>query len=174
MSGHWAAALREAVRRTEGGDINLRQVMSTMVPHGLHLDYDMDFRTRRVNDVAPTPTSPLLSGLVSNIHQLDKPAIPGEPASFKADENLWGHSRTPPKLDVPSPSHDDGVASKRQKSKGEAPENEPHGQAESHQDQPPSGPDLEQIAEIITSEGDESDITIKEPQGFSTPRSEPA
>ena len=42
MSHHWAAALREAVRRTEGRDIDL-EAMSTMVPHGLHLDYDLDF-----------------------------------------------------------------------------------------------------------------------------------
>ena len=45
---------------------------------------------------------------------------------------------------------------------------------ESHQDQPPLEPDLEQIAEIIISEGDESDIPIEKPQGSSTPRSEPA
>ena len=58
-----------------------------------------------------------------------------------------------------------------QASKGEALEDEPPGQGESHQDQPPSEPDPEEIAEIIISEGDESDITIGEPQGSSTPRS---
>ena len=113
MSRHWAATLREAVRRTEGGDIDLRQVTSTVVPHGLHLDYDLDFCTRRVDDMAPTLTSPLLSSLVGNICQLDRPAIPREPTSFKVDENLWGTGRAPPKPDVPSPSHDDEVASKR-------------------------------------------------------------
>ena len=40
---HWAAALKEAIRRTEGRDIDLGQAMSTVVPHGLHLDYDLDF-----------------------------------------------------------------------------------------------------------------------------------
>ena len=113
MAHHWAATLREAVGRMEGRDVNLGQVMRTVVPHGLHLDYDLDFRTRRVDDVAPTLTSPLLSSLIGNIHQLERPGIPREPASFKADEDLWGHSRAPPKPDVPSPSHDDGVASKR-------------------------------------------------------------
>ena len=53
-------------------------------------------------------------------------------------------------------------------------ENEPHGQGESHQDQPPFEPDPEQIAEIIISEKDESNLTIEEPQAASTPRSEPA
>ena len=81
--------------------------------------------------MAPTLTSPLLSGLIGNIRQLDRPVIPGELASFKVDENLWGTGRAPPKPDVPSPSHDDGVASKIQASKGKAPENEPHGQGES-------------------------------------------
>ena len=113
MAHHWAAALKDAIRRTEGRDIDLMQVTSTVVPHGLHLDYDLDFQTRRVDDVAPTLTSPLLSGLVGNIHQLERPGIPREPVSFKADEDLWGHGRAPPKPDVPSPSHDDGVASKR-------------------------------------------------------------
>ena len=54
MAHHWAATLKEAIRRTEGRDIDLRQVMSTVVPHGLHLDYDLDFQTQRVDDVAPT------------------------------------------------------------------------------------------------------------------------
>ena len=113
MSSHWAAALREAVRRMEGRDINLGQVTHTVVPHGLHLDYDLDFQTRRVDDVAPTLTSPLLSSLVGNIRQLERLGISREPASFKVDEDLWGHCRAPPKLDTPSASHDDGVASKR-------------------------------------------------------------
>ena len=113
VARHWAATLKDAIRRTEGRDINLRQVMSTVVPHRLHLDYDLDFQTRRVDDIAPTLTSLLLSSLIGNIHQLERPGIPREPASFKVDEDLWGHGRALPKLDVPSPSHDDGVASKR-------------------------------------------------------------
>ena len=112
VSCHWAATLREAVRRTEGRDIDLKQVMSTVVPYGLHLDYDLDFQTQRVDDVAPTLTSPLLSGLVGYIRQLDRPVIPGELASFRVDEDLWDSGRAPPKLDVPSPSPDNGVASK--------------------------------------------------------------
>ena len=145
--------------------------MHTVVPAGLHLDYDLDFQTRRVDDIAPTLPS-LLSSLIGNISQLEKPEIPGKPASFKADESLWGHGWAPPKPDVLGPSHNDGMASKIQASKGEVLENKPHGQGESHQDQPPFEPDLEQIAEIIISEEDESDLTIKEPQTASTPRSE--
>ena len=112
MAHHWATALRESLWRTEGRDIDLRQVMDTMVPLGLHLDYDLDFQNRRVDDVAPTLTSPLLSSLVGSLNQLQRPGIPGEPVPFKADENLWGLGGVPPKPDVPGPSHDDGMASK--------------------------------------------------------------
>ena len=88
VTHHWAATLREAVRRMEGRDVYLGQVTRTVVPHGLHLDCDLDFQTRRVDDVAPTLTSPLLSGLIGNIHQLERSGIPREPTSFKADEDL--------------------------------------------------------------------------------------
>ena len=111
----------------EGRDIDLEQVMHTVVPPGLHLNYGLDFRTRRVDDIAPTLTSPLLSGLIDNIRQLKKPEIPGKPASFKVDEGLWGLSWAPPKPDVPGPSHNDGMTSKMPASKGEVQENEPCG-----------------------------------------------
>ena len=158
----------------EGRDINLEQIMYTVVPPGLHLDYGLDFQTRRVDDIALTLTSPLLSGLVGSIHQLEKPEIPRKPAPFKADEGLWGHGWALPKPDVPGPSRNDGMASKMPASKGEVLENEPHGQGESHQDQPIFKPDPKQVAEIVISEEDESDLTIKEPQAASTPKSEPA
>ena len=174
VAHHWAAALREAIRRTEGRDIDLEQVTSTVVPHGLHFDYDLDFQNRRVDNVAPTLTSPLLSGLIGNLNQFERLGVPREPAPFKADENLWGHGGVPPKPDLPSPSHDEGIASKRPASEGEAQKNEPPGQGEGPQDQPPSEPGPEEITEIVISEGDESDITTEEPQGSSTPRSEPA
>ena len=76
MACHWAATLKEATRWTEGREIDLRQVMSIVVPHGLHLNYDLDFQTKRVDDVAPTLTSPLLAGLIGNMCQLERPEIP--------------------------------------------------------------------------------------------------
>ena len=112
----------------------------------------------------------MLPSLVGNICQLERPEIPGEPTSFKADGDLWGPGRVPPKPDVPSPSHDEGKASKRPASKGEAQENESPAQGESPQDQPPLEPDPEEIIEIVISEEDE--IIIQEPQDSSTPRSE--
>ena len=167
---HWVATLGEAIRRTEGRDIDLGQVTSTVVPHGLHLDYDLDFQNRRVDDIAPTFTSPLLSGVIGNLQQFDRPEVPGEPASFKADENLWGLGGVPPNLDLPGPSHDEGIASKRPASEGEAQGTEPSGQGESCQDQPPTESEQDDITEIVITGDDES--TIQEPQGSSTPRSE--
>ena len=167
---HWAAALRGAIQRTEGRDINLGQFMSTVVPHGLHLDYDLELQNRRVDDVAPTLTSPLLSGLIGNLQQFERMEVPGESTSFKADENLWGHGGVPPKLDLPSPSLDKGIASKRPASEGEAQGTGPPGQGVSHQDQPPMESEQDDITEIVISGDDES--TIQEPQGSSTPRSE--
>ena len=65
VARHWAAALREAVETTEGRDVDPRHV----VPHGLHLNYDLDFKSRRAGDIAPTLTSPLLPDIVGNILQ---------------------------------------------------------------------------------------------------------
>ena len=138
-----------------------------MVPHRLNLDYDLDFQTGRVDDVASTLTSPLLSKLIGNIHRLERLEIPREPASFKVDGDLWGSSRAPPKPDVPSPSHDEGKAFKRQVSKGEAQEYEPPGQGESPQDQPPLEPNQDEIVIL-----EEDEVTIQEPHSSSTPRSE--
>ena len=123
-----------------------------------------------MDDVAPTLTSPLLSSLIGNLHQFERPEVPGEPASFKADENLWGHGGVPPKPDLRGPSHDEGIASKRPAGEGEAQGTKPPGQGESPWDQPPSEPDPEDIPEIVISEDDDS--TIQEPQGSSTPKSE--
>ena len=166
-------ALREAVIRTEGRDIDLEQVTRNMMPPGLHLDYGLDFLTRRVDDIALTLTSPLLSGFVSNIRQLQRPEIPGKLVSFKADEGLWGHGRAPAKPGAPSPSRNGDMVPKMQAGEGEVPENRPHDQGESYQDQPLSQPDLEEVARVVISDDEEIDLTIDVPQAASMPKSEP-
>ena len=133
------------------------------MPPGLHLDYGPDFLTRRVNDRALTLTSPLLSGLVSNIRQLQRPEIPRKPVSFKADEGLWGHGRAPAKPGAPGQSHDGGIVPKMQAGKGEAPQNRPRDQGESDQDQPLPEPDPEEVAGVIISDDEDIDLTIKVP-----------
>ena len=103
MSRCWAATLREAVMRNEGRDINPEPATPHVVHPGLHQDYDLDFRTQRVDDIAPTLTSPLLSGLVSNVHLLGRPEVPREPVSSKAEEGPWGHSGAPIRPGAPAP-----------------------------------------------------------------------
>ena len=48
-------------------------------PHGLHLDYSMDFRSRRLKDVTPTFLSPLLPRWVDNILPKRAPLPVGPP-----------------------------------------------------------------------------------------------
>ena len=141
------------------------------MPPGLHLDYGLDFITRRVDDIAPTLTSPLLSGLISNISQLQRPGISGKPVPFKVDEGLWEHSRDPAKPGAPSPSHNGGMVPKVQTGEEEALENRPPDQGECDEDQPLPDPDPEEVAGVIIS--DDEDITIKVPQAASMPISEP-
>ena len=43
VSRQWATALREAVIKMMGRDIDLEQVAHNALPPGLHLDYDLDF-----------------------------------------------------------------------------------------------------------------------------------
>ena len=145
-----------------------------MVPSGLHLDYDLDFQTRRVDDIAPTLTSPLLSGLVSNIHLLGRPEIPRKPVSFKAEEGLWGRGRAPARPDAPDPSRDGGIVPQMQAGEVEAKENKPREQGESDLDQTLLEPDPEEVAAVVILDDDEADLPIDMPQAASTPKSEPA
>ena len=105
MSRRWAATLREAVLKTEGREVNPDQVMPHVVHPGLHQDYNLDFRMQRVDDIATTLTSPMLSGLVSSVHLAGRPEVPKRPASPKMEEGLWGHGGAPAGPDVPGPSH---------------------------------------------------------------------
>ena len=59
-------------------------------------------------------------------------------------------------------------------SEGEVLEDEPSGQGESTEDKPLFEPEPEEVAEIVISGDDDSDLTLEVPQAASTPRSEPA
>ena len=125
---------------------------------------------RRVDDIAPTLTSPLLSGLISNIHLLGRPVVPREPVSSKAEEGLWDHNGTYPRPDVPDPSRNSGLVPHMQT----AEENKPHKQGGIDLDQTLLGPDPEEVAAVIISDDDEADLPIDMPQAASMPKGEPA
>ena len=129
---------------------------------------------RRVDDIAPTLTSPLLSGLVSNIHLLRRPEVPREPVSSKVEEGLWGHNGTPNRPDVRGPSRNGGLAPHMRMSKVEAKENKPREQGGIDLDQTLLGPDPEEVAAVVILDDDEADLPIDMPQAASTPKGEPA
>ena len=160
--------------RNEGRDIDLEQATPNVVHPGLHLDYDLDFRTRRVDDIAQTLTSLLLSGLVSNIRLFRRPVIPNKPVSPKVEEGLWGHSGAPTRPDAPGPSHDGGLVPQVLAGKVEVKENKPHEQGECDLDQTLLEPDPEEVAAVVISNDDEADLPIDMPWDTSMPKSEPA
>ena len=105
VSRQWAAALREAVMTTEGREANPDQITPHVVHPVLYQDYELDFRLRRVNDIAPTLTSPMLLGIASSVRLPGRPAVPKGPESPKTEGGLQGHGGAPAQPAVPGPSH---------------------------------------------------------------------
>ena len=101
----WAATLREAVMMTEGREANQDQVTPHVVHPGLHQDYDLDFWMWKVDDIAPTLTSPMLAGISSSVCLTGRPGVPKGPASLITEEGLCGRGGALAQLVVPGPSH---------------------------------------------------------------------
>ena len=158
----------------EGRDIGVEPVAHDVLPPGLHLDYNPDSETRGVNDIAPVLTPSLLSSLVGNICWLEKPEIPTQPTPFEAGDSMGGHGWIPLKSEAPGPSHDVGMIPQTPASKGEASKHEPPDQGTSQHDQLMFKVNPKDAAEVIVSDDDDLDLTLKEPQAISTPASEPA
>ena len=108
VSQHWAATLREAVMMTEGREANPDQITPHAVHPVLHQDYELDFRMWKVNDIAPTLTSPMLAGIASSIRLTGRPAAPKGPESPKTEEGLQGCRGAPAQPAIQGPSHIDG------------------------------------------------------------------
>ena len=90
---------------TEGREANPDQVTPHVVHPGLHQDYYSDFRMRRVDDIAPTLTSPMLAGIASSVCLTGRPGVPKGPASPKTEEGLHGGEGAPAQPAAPGPSH---------------------------------------------------------------------
>ena len=91
--------------KTEGREANPDQITPHVVHPVLHQDYDLDFWRRRVDDIAPTLTSPMLAGIASSIRLCGGPVVPKGPESPKTEEGLQGHGGAPAQPAVPDPSH---------------------------------------------------------------------
>ena len=89
---------------TEVRDANLDRVTPHVVHPGLHQDYELDFQLWRVDDIAPTLTSPTLAGIASSVRLIGRPAVPKVPAAPKIGEGLRGHGGAPAQPAVPGPS----------------------------------------------------------------------
>ena len=160
--------------RTEGRDVNLEQVTPHVVHPGLHQDYDLDFRMWRVDDIAPTLTSPMLSGLVSSVHFLGRPEVPRGPSSPKMEEGLWGLSGAPAGPDAPGPSCMCGSAPPVQAAKVETEANKLDEQGGIDLDQTLPGLNPEDVTAVIISDDDDTDFPVDTPQAVSTLKVEPA
>ena len=75
VSRRWAAALREAIMMTEGREVDSDRITQHVVHPALHQDYASDFRSRRVADIAPTLTSPILAGIASSMRLPERPTM---------------------------------------------------------------------------------------------------
>ena len=85
VSRQWAATLREGIIKSAGSDTSLEQFAHVTWPPGLHLDYDIDFRTRRFKDIPLSLMTPLPSGPEGDTHQPEGPEIPEKPGSWKSE-----------------------------------------------------------------------------------------
>ena len=90
---------------TEGGEVNPDPITPHVVHPVLHQDYELDFRLQRVNNIAPTLTSPILVGIASSMHLLRRPVVPEGPESPKTEEGLQGGGGALAQPAVPGPSH---------------------------------------------------------------------
>ena len=90
---------------TEGREVNLDQITHHVVYPALHQDYISDFRLRRVNDIAPTLTSPILVGIASSMHLPERPTMPEGPETPKAKEGLQSGGGALAQPATPGPSH---------------------------------------------------------------------
>ena len=104
VSRRWAAALRETVMMTEGREVDSDRITQHVVHPVLHQDYVSDFRSRRVANIAPTLTSPILVGITSRMHLPKRPTMPG-PETPKAPECLQGGGEALVQPAIPGPLH---------------------------------------------------------------------
>ena len=93
----WATVLRQAAYDPSGTG---QGSASSTAPLGLHLNYDMEFRSRRVGDIPQTLTSPLLPSFPV-LEKLRPGQPPPPPAAQQPEETDSPQS--------PSPDEEDGV-----------------------------------------------------------------
>ena len=92
---------------TEGREVDPDQITQHVVHPALHQDNASNFRSRRVTDIAPTLTSPILAGIASSMHLPEGPTMPEGPETPKVQEGLQGGGEALVQPAIPGPSHID-------------------------------------------------------------------
>ena len=92
---------------TEGREVGSDRITQHVVHPALHQDYTTDFQSRRVANIAPTLTSPLLVGITSSMHLPERPTMPEEPGTPKVLEHPQGSGGALAQPAIPGPSHID-------------------------------------------------------------------
>ena len=90
---------------TEGREVDPDQITQHVVHPALHQDYASDFRSRRVTDIAPTLTSPILAGIASCMRLPKGPTMPEGPETPRVQEGLQGDGEALVQPAIPGPSH---------------------------------------------------------------------
>ena len=91
MMRRWATALRQAAYDTSGPG---QGSASSTTPLGLHLNYDMEFRSRKVGDIPPALTSPLLPSFP--VLEKLRPGEPPPPPTAQQPEEADSPQSPPP------------------------------------------------------------------------------
>ena len=97
MMRRWATALRQAAYDPSGTG---QGSASSTTPLGLHLNYDMEFRSRKVGDIPPALTSPLLPSFP--VLEKLRPGEPPPPPTAQQPEETDSPQS-------PSPEEEDGA-----------------------------------------------------------------
>ena len=159
--------------KTEVRDINPDQVTPHAVQPALHQDYDFDFQMRRVDDIAPTLTSPMLSGLISSVCSVRRLEVPKESVPLKMEGSLWGCSQAPTGPDAPGPSCISVLASQVYTAEVEAKVSKLYEEGGVNPDQTLPVITPEDVAAIIISDDNEVNFSVDMPEGVSTLKAEP-
>ena len=92
---------------TDEREVNSDRITQHVVHPALHQDYASDFQSRRVADIAPTLTSPLLVGITSSMRLPKRPTMPQEPGSPRVQEHPQGGGEALVQPAIPGPLHID-------------------------------------------------------------------
>ena len=109
---------------TKGREVDPDQITQHVVHPALHQDYASDFQSRRVTNIAPTLTSPILARIASRMHLPEGPMMPEGPGTPRAQEGLQGGGEALVQPAIPGPSHiDEAMEMEEEKPLGALPIN---------------------------------------------------